>query len=159
MIAALYTALCFALAPISFGVVQIRVSEALTLLAVFCPEAVIGVTLGCFISNLLMSTIMDSIVGSLATFISGVLTYKLRGARLRSLAIVPSLPPVIINAFAIGIMLTYLYFPATSKLGVWLLNIVSVGAGQFVSCCVLGVLLVFFIERHPSLMKIMKEEK
>ena len=50
VIAAVYVALCLVLAPLSFGPVQIRFAEALTLLPVLCPEAVLGVTLGCFLS-------------------------------------------------------------------------------------------------------------
>ena len=72
LIAALYTALTAALAPISFGAVQFRVSEALCVLPYFTPAAVPGVFAGCLLSNLLCgAAVPDVIFGSLATLIGG----------------------------------------------------------------------------------------
>ena len=53
LIAAIYVALCLMLAPLSYGAVQVRISEALTLLPVLCPDAIWGITIGCLISNML----------------------------------------------------------------------------------------------------------
>ena len=64
------------------------------LLPVFGAEYIAGVVLGCFLANLLGSTIVDVIFGTLATLLACVVTYKLRNVRFKGLAIVPSLPPV-----------------------------------------------------------------
>lgn len=154
VIAAVYVALCLVLAPLSFGPVQIRLAEALTLLPVLCPEAVLGVALGCFLSNMIASAPVDMVVGTAATLAAALLTRKLRGARVKGLPLWASLPPVLINAVVVGIELTLLYFPPASPAGVYALNMLSVGAGQLVSCCVLGLLLVWGIERSPALRRL-----
>ena len=69
MVAALYVVLCMALQPFSYGAVQVRVAEALCLLPVFGAEYIFGVVLGCFLANLLGSTIVDVIFGTLATLL------------------------------------------------------------------------------------------
>ena len=93
VVAALYVVLCMALQPFSYGAVQVRVAEALCLLPVFGAEYIVGVVLGCFLANLLGSTIVDVIFGTLATLLACIVTYKLRNVRFKGLAIVPSLPP------------------------------------------------------------------
>ena len=65
VVAALYVVLCMALQPFSYGAVQVRVAEALCLLPVFGAEYIVGVVLGCFLANLLGSTIVDVIFGTL----------------------------------------------------------------------------------------------
>ena len=102
VVAALYVVLCMALQPLSYGAVQVRVAEALCLLPVFGAEYIAGVVLGCFLANLLGSTIVDVILGTLATLLACVVTYKLRNARIGGLAIPASLPPVAFNAVIIG---------------------------------------------------------
>ena len=93
VVAAIYFALATALQPISFGPVQFRLSEALVLLPVFMPESIIGVTLGCFLSNFFYSTMYDVIFGTIATAVAAVLTYLLR--RTKFLYV---LPPLLLNA-------------------------------------------------------------
>ena len=92
-----------ALQPFSYGAVQVRVAEALCLLPIFGPEYIAGVVLGCFLANLLGSTIVDVIFGTLATLLACVVTYKLRNVRFKGLALAASLPPVLFNAVIIGI--------------------------------------------------------
>ena len=154
VIAAVYVCLCLVLAPFSFGPVQIRFAEALTLLPIICPEAILGVTLGCFLSNLIASAPVDMVVGTAATLAAAWLSYKLRRYRVKGLPLWAALPPVLINAVVVGIELTILYFSPASPLGVYVFNMLSVGVGQLVSCGVLGVLLVWCIERSPALYRI-----
>ena len=154
LVAAVYVALCLVLAPISYGPVQIRVSEALTLLPVLCPEAVVGVTLGCFVANLFTGVPLDMVVGTLATLLAALCTRRLRQVRWRGLAAAASLPPVLFNAVFVGAELTLLYLPAGSPAWMWLLNMATVGAGQLVSCCGLGLLLLWFIEKRPALKRL-----
>src|SRR5699024_1658369 len=75
VVAALYVALCLGLAPFSYGAVQVRVAEALCLLPLFGPEYILGVTLGCALANLLGSTMIDVVFGTLATFLACLCTY------------------------------------------------------------------------------------
>ena len=85
VIAALYVVLCLVLQPFSYGAVQVRVAEAFCLLPVFGAEYIIGVTLGCFLANLLGSTVIDVIFGTLATLLACLVTYKLRDVRIKGL--------------------------------------------------------------------------
>ena len=87
VIAAVYVVVCLALAPFSYGAVQVRVAEALCLLPVFGAEYIIGVTLGCLLANLLGSTVIDVVFGTLATLLACLVTYKLRDIRIKGLAI------------------------------------------------------------------------
>ena len=103
VVAALYVALCLGLAPFSYGAVQVRVAEALCLLPLFGPEYILGVTLGCALANLLGSTMIDVVFGTLATFLACLCTYAVRHARVGGLAIPAALPPILWNAVIVGI--------------------------------------------------------
>ena len=149
MVAALYVVLCMALQPFSYGAVQVRVAEALCLLPVFGAEYIFGVVLGCFLANLLGSTIVDVIFGTLATLLACLVTYKLRNIRFKGLALAASLPPVVFNAVIIGIEIAVM-FPDPSSVT----NGISVGIGELISCTVLGVLLVRIIEASPAVRKV-----
>ncbi len=150
LIAAMYVVLCLVLEPFSFGPMQVRVSEALTLLPVLCPEAVVGVTLGCFLANMFASAPLDMIVGTAATLLAALATRRLRNIRWKKLPLVASIPPVIINAVVVGAELTFLYSPGAPA-SVWAFNMLTVGAGQVISCCVLGVLMIAGIEQNKAL--------
>ena len=116
-----------------------------------------GVVLGCFLANLLGSTIVDVILGTLATLLACVVTYKLRNVRIGGLAIPASLPPVAFNAVIIGIEIAVLFPEPGSSAPLWLAcvsNGISVGIGELISCTVLGVLLVKIIESNTALKKI-----
>ena len=84
VLAAAYCAVSLALAPLSFGAVQMRVSEAFTLLPVFSPAAIWGVTLGCALSNALGSSmgLIDVVFGTSATLIAALMSYALRNMRI-----------------------------------------------------------------------------
>lgn len=149
LVAALYVVLCLALAPFSYGTVQVRVAEALCLMPVFGAEYIVGVVLGCFLANLLGSTIVDVVFGTLATLLACLVTYKLRNMRWFGLAIPASLPPVVFNAVIVGIELSVLYADPASSTPLWLAcaaNGISVGIGEVISCTILGVLLVKALE-------------
>ena len=93
MIAALYAVLTVAMAPISYGPVQLRVSEALTLLPFYRPEAVLGLFAGCVVANFFGGYgLVDMIVGSCATLIAALLTRRAPNLWLAAL------PPVLSNA-------------------------------------------------------------
>ena len=157
VVAAIYVVLCLALQPLSYGAVQVRVAEALCLLPVFGTEYILGVVLGCFLANLLGSTIVDVIFGTLATLV----TYRLRNIRFKGLALAASLPPVLFNAVIIGIEIAVMFPDPSSSAPIWLAcitNGISVGIGELISCTVLGVLLVKIIESNTALSQIFGAE-
>lgn len=128
MIAALYAALTIALAPISFGPVQFRVAEALTLLPFFMPEAIPGLFIGCLLANFTGGFgIIDIVFGSAATLLAAWLTYEMPNMWLAAI------PPVIVNALIVG---GYLAFITETPL---LLSMLYIGASEAVICFGLGI--------------------
>ena len=135
MIAAIYVVLTFVFAPISFGEVQIRIAEMLTILPVFTPAAIPGLFVGCHIGNISGGALLpDVIFGSLATLIGAVGTYLLRDSK-RFFAV---LPPIAANICIVPFVLRYAY-------GVVLpipFLMLTVGIGEVVSCGILGNCLI-----------------
>ena len=149
--AALYVALCLTLAPFSYGAVQVRVAEALCLLPIFGREYIAAITLGCFLANLLGSSTIDVIFGTLATFLACIGTYQLRHVRIKGLAIPASLPPVLCNAVIVGLEISFFFMDTPATLPAVLMNMLTVGIGEVISCTVLGVAMVKLIEATPAL--------
>lgn len=154
MIAALYTALCLALAPLSFGIGQVRAAEALTLLPVFSPIGMWGVTLGCALSNLVgffmganILGFVDVLFGTAATLAAAIFSRMLRKIRFFGLPVLSALPPVLVNAVVIGAELAIISGPRESFWKFFAINALSVGVGQLVSCVILGLPLVYLLER------------
>lgn len=159
VVAAIYVVLCLALQPLSYGAVQVRVAEALCLLPVFGAEYIVGVVLGCFLANLLGSTIVDVIFGTLATLLACLVTYKLRDIRVKGLAIPASLPPVVFNMIIVGAFeITFFFSDGAPTAMLAVFNAVTVGIGELISCTILGVALVKLIESNAGLNKIFTEE-
>lgn len=157
VIAALYVVLCLALHPFSYGAVQVRVAEALCLLPVFGTEYIAAVTLGCFLANLLGSTVIDVVFGTLATLLACLCTYRLRHLRFKGLALAASVPPVVFNAVIVGLEISFFFMDTPATLPVILFNMLTVGLGEIVSCSVLGVGLVKIIEANPELRRLAAE--
>ena len=159
VIAAVYVVVCLVLAPFSYGAVQVRVAEALCLLPVFGAEYLVGVTLGCFLANLLGSTVVDVVFGTLATLLACLVTYKLRDIRVKGLAIPASLPPVVFNMIIVGAFeITFFFSDGAPTAMLAVFNAVTVGIGELISCTILGVALVKLIESNAGLNKIFTEE-
>lgn len=141
IIAALYAGLTILLQAISFSAVQVRVSEAMTLLPILSPAAIPGLTVGCFLANIISPVgWMDMVFGTLATLIAAVLTRVLR----KNLYLA-ALMPVLSNAIIIGIMLHVAFGEP-----LWM-SMLTVGAGEALACFVLGIPLVKALEKVPSL--------
>ncbi len=136
VIAAVYTAVTMIFAPISFGQsgIDVRISEALTVLPMFTPAAVPGLTIGCVLSNCIGGgVILDVIFGSAATLIGAVGTRMLRKKRYLA-----PIPPVVSNTLIVPFILRHAY-------GVNLpipLLMLSVGIGEAISAYGLGQLLI-----------------
>lgn len=136
LIAALYAVITLILAPISYGAIQFRVSEIMVLLAFFDPLYIVGLTIGCFIANILgPNGVLDVIFGTLATFISVYaisITEKIVKNKKVSL-LTASLWPTIFNGLIIGGMLSYIYqLPLILSIG-------EVAVGEFVVVTIVGV--------------------
>lgn len=164
-IAGIYAALTFALMPISFGPINFRISEALTLLPFFSPYAVAGVTLGCLISNILSPYgIIDMVLGTLATFIAALLTYYIGKSKLKFKKLLAPLPPVIVNAVVVGFLinLTLLKGKSGSITSIslnkeaLLSTMFMVGLGEFIVCYFVGLPLVWGIEKNKRIQAALK---
>lgn len=104
MIAALYAVLTLVLAPLSYGNIQCRISEAMTLLPIVLPQSIPGLFVGCLIANIYTGNIMDIIFGSLATLLAAVGTYALRKKPIWA-----AMCPVFANAIIVGLVLSFSY--------------------------------------------------
>lgn len=174
MIAALYVVLTHVANALGLasGAVQIRFSEALTILPFFTPAAIPGLFIGCLLSNLTTGcVIMDTIFGSIATLLGAFGTYGVgrllkestvsgaepdthaasaKGARkpsvlrgiLKKCLLV--LPPVAANTVVVPLVLKYAYGVPTPM---WL-NVLTVCAGELISCGILGILLLVVLEKR-----------
>lgn len=155
LVAALYTVLTVALAPISYGNIQFRVSELMVLLAFFDPFYIGGLTLGCFIANLLgPNGLMDVIFGTLATLISvSAISFTAKSFKGSKLGLgIASIWPTLFNALIIGWVLNYAFeLPLV-------LSMLEVGFGEFVVVSIVGVpLFIFIMEKYPHLLSIHKK--
>lgn len=151
LLAAVYTVLALALPMASFGPVQFRVSEALTILPVFSPAAGVGVTLGCLVTNLIgflmgVTFPQDILFGTLATLLGCVLTWLFRGARVKGLPVLSALAPVVCNTLIIGWEINTFFLGTPSWMG-FVTSAVGVGLGELAACLVLGLLLAALLER------------
>ena len=141
IIGALYVILTLAFYPISFGAIQVRISELMTILPLFCGEAVIGLTIGCLISNLLGNGILDIVFGTLATLVSAVCTYfvgkKIKKDILRFT--IGGFFPIIINA----IVVPFTFLAITSLKELYIISLIQVFVGQTLSVYGLGSVVYF----------------
>ena len=164
MIAALYAGLTLAFAPISFSFIQLRIAEAFTILPVFTPVAIPGLTIGCMLANLfgvISSTnplgFLDVFIGSGATLLSAILTYILRRLRIHSVPWASFLAPVFCNGLIVG---TELYaakiFPSTISYG---MSLFWIALPEFIVICALGVPLYLFIKKSPLLLRLLYGNK
>ncbi len=141
MIASIYVVLTMLFQPFSFGEIQVRIAEALTILPVFTPAAIPGLFVGCLIGNVFGGSILpDIIFGSLATLIGAFFTYLLRK---QSKYLAP-LPPILANTIIVPLVLRYAY-------GISLpipFLMMTVGIGEVISCGVLGMIVYAALEKY-----------
>jgi len=144
MIAAIYVALTYLFAPISFSEIQIRIAEALTILPVFTPAAVPGLFIGCLIGNTVSGALLPDIVcGSLATLIGAFFTWKLRNAH----PFLAPVPPIVANTLVVPFVLKYAYLV---DLPIPLMML-TVCIGEILSCGVLGLIFYYALRPHKEL--------
>ena len=146
MIAALYTVLTVFVSAfgLASGAIQVRISEALTILPYFTPAAIPGLFIGCLISNTITGcAIWDIVFGSLATLLGAVGTYLLRRFKW-----VAPVPPIIANTLIVPFVLSYVYGLPDSIPFLML----TVGIGEVLSCGILGMALLFALDRYKKIL-------
>lgn len=148
VVAALYATITITLGFISYGQIQFRVAEIMTLLPLFGKEYILSLTIGCFLANVIGPYgVPDIILGTLATFISVYLVY-ITGKLIKDkkvCLIIASLWPTIVNAIIIGGVMLHGLF----KLPL-ILSVLQVGIGQFVVITIIGVPLFRFLSNKYS---------
>lgn len=139
-IAAVYVVLTLVFAPISYGEVQVRISESLTILPYFTPAAIPGLFIGCLIANITGGAVIwDIIFGSIATLLGAIGTYKLRSSRWLA-----PIPPIISNTLIVPFVLRFGYGVA---LPIPLLML-FIAIGEIISCYVLGEILLSLLAKY-----------
>ena len=148
IVGAAYAVLTMALAPISYGAIQLRVSEVLCILPYFMPCTAWGLFIGCAAANLLTGNIFDIIFGSLATLAAALLTAAI-GKRKHTLAnsALACLMPVVFNALVVGAVITAAYegMDLFQHFGVFAMNAAYVGLGEAIVLYVLGLPLMRYL--------------
>ena len=146
MIAAIYVVLTVFISAFNLasGAIQIRISEALTILPAFTPAAIPGLFLGCLISNLITGAMLPDIVfGSLATLLGALGSYFVRKCKWA----VP-VPPILSNVLIIPWILSYVYcFPGSISY-----FMLTVGVGEIISCGVLGMILYGTLAKYRHIL-------
>lgn len=156
MIAAIYVVLTYLtnLLDLASGVIQVRFSEALCILPFFTPAAVPGLFLGCLVSNLLTGCILwDVVFGSFATLLGALGTRyfsqayrKKDGAAAKVHGLLALLSPIAANTVIVPLVLYYAYgFPGSVPY-----FMLTVGAGEIISCGILGFLLLKILSRYQK---------
>ena len=144
MIAAIYVVLTVFISAFNLasGAIQVRISEALTILPVFTPAAIPGLFLGCLISNLVTGCMpLDVVFGSLATLVGACGTYALRKHKWLA-----PLPPIVANTIIVPFVLRYVYL-AEGTIPFFML---TVGIGEVISCYLLGSILHRVLDRYKE---------
>jgi uncharacterized membrane protein len=147
MVAALYAVMSFYgnIFGLTFGAIQFRFAEALTVLPFLFPCTVPGLFVGCLITNLLSPYgLLDIVVGSAATLIAAIWTSKVKNKWLAPL------PPVICNTVLVGFTIGWAEVGFSAALpAAWAYNGLTVGLGELGACYVLGMLLLTLLPKVP----------
>ena len=142
IIAAVYAVLTLILPIPPFTGIQVRLSEALTVLPFLFPAAAPGLVIGCFIANLFSPYPLDIVVGTAATLIACILTQYMPNRYLAPL------PPVLCNAFIVGAEIAWFETGFTSAFWpAYAFNAFTVGFGELLACYILGSLLLAVLPR------------
>ena len=133
---------------LAYGPIQLRISEVLTILPLFTPAAIPGLTIGCFIANIGSFNVADLLFGTSATLCAAWLTYILRNKTVKGLPIYSFLPPVIINALVIGFEIA-IFLPSNKGfLYGFLLSGLEVGIGQLIVCFCFGIPFYLVVKKY-----------
>ena len=148
LIGAIYVVLTLIFQPISFGAIQFRIAEALTLLPILTVDAVPGLFVGCVIANLLGGGVwFDVVLGSIATLLAAVCT------RLsREKPFLAAIFPTVFNGLIVGPVVYFAYVRAPGdpvSVGTLLFNMATVAFGELVVCYALGMPFLYALKKLP----------
>ena len=162
VVAALYAALTMVIMPLSYGPVQLRVSEVLCIMPFFFPGTVWGLFVGCIVANIMSPYPLDIIIGPIASLIAALCTMyvgKMKNRENISIKALACFPPVLFNAVFIGAMIAYImisegtadvFLPAFLTSGLW------VGAGQLIVMYALGLPFMIFLPKTKLIERLNK---
>ena len=158
VIAALYVVLTLPMAQFAFGPIQFRLAEVLTVLPAFAAGYIPGVSLGCFLANLLNPNNLgpvDIIGGTLATVIAGIFT-RILGKKNKLLGIIP---PVVFNGLIVGGYLPFLLVDESSEVTAAAvgLSMFEVAASEAVLLVVVGIPFILLIEKNSRLKSLVEK--
>ena len=145
LIAGIYVVLTYvsAMMGMSSGAIQVRLSEALTILPCFTTEAIPGLFVGCILANLLTGSVFwDIVFGSIATLIGAIFTRLLKNKKFLA-----PIPPILSNTVIIPFVLAYAY-NAAGGIPYFMLTIFI---GEFISCGILGIILYSILDKHRDI--------
>lgn len=156
LIAALYAGLTYLMAffGLAYGPVQIRVSEVLTLLPIFMPSSIYGLTVGCFLANIMSFNVLDMIFGTFATLIAAVVTYKLRNIKTFGLPMLSMLSPVFFNAVIVGLEIAFFWSEGGAFLPNFLLSALWVGLGELIVCVGMGIPFYLALRKNKMILSL-----
>lgn len=156
MIAAAYAAATYlsSVFGLAYGNLQFRFSEALTILSVFTPAAIPGLTVGCILGNISSPMgIWDIAFGSAATLLAAISARKLIKITFKGLPFISLIMPVIFNAIIVGAEITFLLIESEATFSVFLISALEVGAGELAVCIAGGIPLFYAIKKSELFKK------
>ncbi len=148
LIAAVYTAFSLIFQPLSFGPLQLRVSEAVSVLALYTPSACWGLFIGCVLTNIFSPYgLLDAVVGSLATLVAAALCRMIKNKHLALL------PFVLVNAFAVAFVISF----SSGTFSVYWANVLYLALSEALSVYGLGYGVICIIDREPKIKTFLKD--
>ena len=150
LIAAVYAGLTYLsnIFGLAYGPIQLRISEVLTLLPIFTPAAIPGLTIGCFIANIGSFNMLDMVFGSFATLIAAVATYLLKEIKFKNIPLLAMLSPVIANALIIGAEIAYFFLPEGASAYGFLISALEVGISELIVCVGFGIPFYLIVKKY-----------
>lgn len=148
VIAALYVALTYAQEALLPGTtsmaVQFRLSEALTMLCVFTPYAIPGLTVGCFLANIVSAGALpiDMLMGTAATLLAALCMHKTRNITFKGMPVLAALMPAIFNGIIIGAEIEIFFIEGPFNFVSFITQVGLVALGEVGVCFTAGLLLV-----------------
>ncbi|MGI5839728.1 MAG: QueT transporter family protein [bacterium] len=137
VIASVYVIISYILLPLSFGIVQFRAAEALTVLPILYPEAIPGVFIGCLLSNIIGGLgLWDIFGGSTVTLLAALVTYYYRGS------FVAYLSPIILNGLLVSLYLSQIFGAP------YWITAAGIAASEAGVVFLLGIPLVHYLRRR-----------
>ena len=133
---------------LAYGPIQLRVSEVLTILPVFTPAAIPGLTIGCFLANIGSFNVADLLFGTLATLAAAILTYFLKDIKWGGVPYLALFPPVIVNAVVIGFEIALFYLDGGFTFWGFIISGIEVGIGQLIVCYVFGIPFYLVVKKY-----------